>query len=233
LKDDWPVAPVSSQLINPTKHRQAIPARTIEKTCIDLLILGNYFVSPYHNRVVSSTNVATDKTKDVIMRLVAAIMTLLALAATGFAGQRLWAVTQNPPQIRQVVSMGANFSDDGNGASPIETTRIWPALFGELQPPKPPPQPEPPSPPAAAAEPKPPAPPIGSLGYRLKGVVRAGDAVWGLVSHPAGDQIVRVGRELAPGVTVQRIDEDGLWVDNGEEEPVLLGFDKPNGGQGG
>jgi hypothetical protein len=37
--------------------------------------------------------------------------------------------------------------------------------------------------------------------------------------------LIRVGEELAPDVFVERIDEDGLWVDNGSGEPILLGFD--------
>jgi hypothetical protein len=166
------------------------------------------------------------------MRLIAAIMTLLALAATAFAGQRLWDVTQTSPKIVQTVVSDAGLQESRQPPAALEPTRIWPALFGELEPPKPPAPPTPP-PPTPTAEPQPPAPPIESLGYRLKGVVRAGDAVWGLVSHPTGDQIVRVGRELAAGITVQRIDEDGLWVDNGGDEPVLLGFEKAGNGSGG
>ncbi|MFT5796434.1 MAG: hypothetical protein ACI84R_000480 [Candidatus Azotimanducaceae bacterium] len=158
------------------------------------------------------------------MRLIAAIMTLLALAATAFAGQRLWEVTQTSPKVVQAVVSDAGLQDGLQPPVVIEATRIWPALFGELEPPKPPAAPTPP-PPTPTTEPQPPAPPIESLGYRLEGVVRAGDAVWGLVSHPTGDQVVRVGHELADGITVQRIDEEGLWVDNGGDEAVLLGFD--------
>ncbi|MCJ7874783.1 hypothetical protein [Phaeobacter sp. J2-8] len=58
----------------------------------------------------------------------------------------------------------------------------------------------------------------------MKGVVRAGDAVWGLVSHPTGDQIMRVGDALTEGLVIVRIDEVGLWVDTGNDRPELLGF---------
>jgi len=103
---------------------------------------------------------------------------------------------------------------------------IWPALFGEPQPPKPPAPP--PTPVVVPQEepqpPAPPRPPLSSLGYSLKGTVRAGDAVWGLVSHPTGDQIMRVGDALADGMVIARIDATGIWVDTGGDDPELMGF---------
>lgn len=163
------------------------------------------------------------------MRLIAAVMTLLMMAAAGLASQKLWALSQEPLPQADRLAVKASAPGDGGTQADQMPPHQWAALFGELEPPAPPaPPPEPPEPPAPQAEPqppKPPAPPVSSLGYRLKGVVRAGDIVWGLVSHPTGDELVRVGRELAPGVVVERIDADGLWVDNGGDAPELLGFD--------
>ncbi|WP_189799582.1 hypothetical protein [Tateyamaria sp. syn59] len=101
----------------------------------------------------------------------------------------------------------------------------WPPLFGEPQPPAPPTPAQPVV--QTAVEPQPPAPPpvpLESMGYALTGVVRAGDAVWGMVSHPTGDQILRVGDQLNDKMAIARIDESGLWVDVGDEQTELLGF---------
>jgi len=62
------------------------------------------------------------------------------------------------------------------------------------------------------------------LGYALKGVVKAGDTVWGLVSHPTGERILRIGDPLDAGYVVKDIDAQGLWVSIGVDKPVLLGF---------
>lgn len=157
------------------------------------------------------------------MRLIAAFFTLLMLAATIVAGvelsEGLAAPTPHaaPTEVRVA-------SADANTAAPVTGRSVaWPALFGEPEPPKPP------APPvqAAVAEPQPPAPPkppLSSLGYQLKGVVRAGSSVWGLVSHPTGDQIMRVGDSLSDGMVIARIDEAGLWVDTGADEAELLGY---------
>ncbi|MEL7091485.1 MAG: hypothetical protein AAFN94_07100 [Pseudomonadota bacterium] len=155
------------------------------------------------------------------MRVIAFVLTLLALVGTGFAGEQALrvftddAVPVVPVKLDRVTATGAQTN------SAAQSTHRWPDLFGELQPPVPV---APPARESVAAEPKPPAPPIESLGYALKGVVRAGDAVWGLVSHPTGEQIVRVGDTLSDGYTVTRITEQGLWVDAGSDTPVLLGF---------
>ena len=92
-----------------------------------------------------------------------------------------------------------------------------PALFGTYRPP----EPQPPAP----VEAQPPTPPISSLGYSLRGVFASGDDSWAIVSHPTGEQILRVDDELTPGMVVARIDEAGLWVRtaNGDE---LMGFDQ-------
>lgn len=158
------------------------------------------------------------------MRWIATFFTLLALAATGLAANELHvALTKRTPHV------AAAFVDQGD-AAPIEvalntSARSWPTLFGEIQPPKviraEPPTPEP------VVDQQPPAPPrpsLASLGYELKGVVRAGDAVWGLVSHPTGQQILRQGDTLTQDITIARIDETGLWVHNGGDDPELLGF---------
>ena len=165
------------------------------------------------------------------MRAIAAIMTLLALGAAAVGGQRLREVMSAPD-----VAVGAPASAYAPAASdaapaPPAPTRQWPALFGELAPPAPPEPPQPPAPepepePQPPAPPKPPQPPVESLGYALKGVIRAGDSVWAMVSHPTGERIMRVGDELADGVTIIRIDEEGLWVDNGGDTLEMLQFPK-------
>lgn len=159
------------------------------------------------------------------MRLIAAIMTLIALAASGLAGQRLHETLTAP-----ATDSASNQIMRSEGAEPQPprqppSPRRWAAVFGELQPPTPPAAAPPaPTPPTPVAEPQPPRPPIESLGYALKGVVRVDATIWAMVSHPTGEQILRVGDDLTEGVEIQRIDEQGLWVDNGEEDLVLLGF---------
>lgn len=104
---------------------------------------------------------------------------------------------------------------------------IWPALFGEPQPPAPEPEPQPPAPepePEPPAPPAPPLPPLESLGYSLKGLVRANDVVWAMISHPTGDRVLRVGDTLQDDLIVTRIDETGIWVGNGQAEPQQLDF---------
>lgn len=155
------------------------------------------------------------------MRFLAYVALLISLAAAGWAGQALWQelqVSPDPVVLRQ------------DGLSPAEPQppaealppRQWPLLFGEKMPPLPPKEPE-----VAETEPEPPkpgAPPIDSLGYTLKGVVRADGAVWAMVSHPTGEQVLRVGDELGAGLIVARIDEQGLWAGPDGGEPELLGF---------
>lgn len=160
------------------------------------------------------------------MRLVAAIMTLVTLAASGLAGQRLHE-TLNTPLPDQAARIAARVeTEDATPPAPPARVRQWPAIFGEPQPPappSPPPQAEP-QPPALQAEPQPPRPPIESLGYALKGVVRVDQKIWAMVSHPTGQSLMRVGDELVEGAEITRIDEQGLWVDYGADTPVLLGF---------
>lgn len=160
------------------------------------------------------------------MRWIAAFFTLVMLAAVGLAGAELRAALSEPtPQATpaQIASAVVKVSPD---TTEQNKAIQWPALFGEPQPPKPP-APPPPQPVVIAEEPQPPMPPkppLSSLGYQLKGIVRAGDVVWGMVSHPAGDKILRVGSVLSDDMTVARIDEEGLWVETGRDEPELLGF---------
>jgi hypothetical protein len=61
-------------------------------------------------------------------------------------------------------------------------------------------------------------------GYELKGVMRTGDAIWGPVSHLTGQQILRAGDTLTEDLTIARIDDEGLWVDMGDDDLELLGF---------
>lgn len=158
------------------------------------------------------------------MNWIATFFTLLALAATGLAGKELHGALSEPTPQAPPAQVARAVADVVEVAS-VATTPRWPALFGEPLPPKPP-EPEPPTPVAQEEPqpPEPPRPPVSSLGYELKGIVRAGDAVWGLVSHPTGEQIMRAGDMLADDLPIARIDETGLWVDNGGEEPELLGY---------
>ncbi|MEP3056366.1 hypothetical protein [Ascidiaceihabitans sp.] len=161
---------------------------------------------------------------DSIMRLIAAIMTLVALAAAAVAGQKLHlALTTSPAQSKGVTAANAALAEPTT-ATRQDLSFRWAAVFGELQAPTLYQEPQPTEIIDEQAAPAPTGPPIEALGYALKGVVRAGRSVWGMVSHPTGDQVVRVGDDLAQGVTVRKIDEAGLWIDNGGEELILLGF---------
>lgn len=157
------------------------------------------------------------------MRLIAAIMTLIALAASGLAGQRLHETLNTPADEVSGARIARDEAAEPQPPAPTPGPRRWPAVFGELQPPAPPPAAEP-QPPAPVPEPQPPRPPLDSLGYALKGVVRVDQKIWAMVSHPTGDQLMRVGDDLSNGATIERIDEQGIWVNNGGENLVLLGF---------
>lgn len=155
------------------------------------------------------------------MRLIATLLTLAALALAAQAGHALWqewTYTAPAPQL--------TVATDGQAApaqGPARTqARRWPALFGEKQPPRPPapakqtqaePQP-----------PRPPKPPLDSLGYHLKGVVQIGTDTWAMVAHPSGEQLLRAGDALRDGITVARIDREGLWVSREGDAPELLAF---------
>lgn len=157
------------------------------------------------------------------MRFVAALLTLVALTAAALAGQGLWQEVKDPP----AVAVPSAVIPEGEAQPPSSSLppRVWPALFGEPQPPMPPqPAPEPPTPVAAPQPPKPPMPPLESLGYELKGLVRAEGAIWAMISHPTGQRVLRPGDALEEGYTVARIDSAGVWVTDGDAEPALLGF---------
>lgn len=155
------------------------------------------------------------------MRLIAALLTLVALALAALAGHGLWQELTRPP----AAPMQSAASGTGGGeapSAPQKQARRWPALFGEKQPPRPPAPPKQSQ--AEPQPPRPPKPPIDSLGYHLKGVVQAGNATWAMVSHPSGEQLVRAGDTLREGVTVARIDRDGIWVSRDGDAPELLAF---------
>lgn len=162
-----------------------------------------------------------------MIRLLAILATLAALAAVAWAGQGLRIALETPlpaPASAQAPLTGA--APDLVRAAP-QPPRDWPALFGEVvipepQPPAPPPprpEPQPPAPPA------PPAPPIESLGYTLRGVVSDGENRWAMVSHPTGEQLLRVGDMLGETYEIVAIDTAGLWGRSSPgAEAVLLGF---------
>ncbi len=156
------------------------------------------------------------------MRLLAYLTLLILLAAAGRAGQILWQEWQVPPVAGLPEGPVAEPVDEPEPQPPAPPHR-WPALFGETQPPAPPePEPQPPEP-----EPQPPAPsapPLSSLGYELKGLVRAEGTVWAIVSHPTGERILRVGNELEHGLIVREITEEGVRIGPEGGEADLLAF---------
>ena len=160
------------------------------------------------------------------MRLIAAFFTLITFAATVLAGIEFSTGLAAPTPLSAPVLVERDSGRSGDQADGFGDQMAWPALFGMPEPPKPPEPVVELQPPAPPTPPKPPKPPLASLGYQLKGVVRAGDAVWGLVSHPTGDQIMRVGDALTDGVMIAQIDEKGLWVSRDDDAPELLGFEE-------
>lgn len=154
------------------------------------------------------------------MRFLAFFALLVSLAAAGWAGQALWRemqVSYAPAPVRE----GGVAQTEPQPPAEALPPRVWPLLFGEKMPPLPPKQEE------AKKEPEPPkptAPPIDALGYTLKGVVRSEGQVWAMVSHPNGEQVLRVGDALDAGLIVAKIDEQGLWAGAEGEDPGLLGF---------
>lgn len=158
------------------------------------------------------------------MRLIAAFFTLLMLAATVLAGLELSAALAAPTPRAAPAIVARAVAEIEAGANENDAALVWPALFGSPEPPAPPPAPLAPVVVEETQPPAPPKPPLRSLGYELKGVIQAGNAVWGLVSHPTGDQIMRVGDTLSDDMVIARIDEMGLWVDVGADQPELLGF---------
>ena len=155
------------------------------------------------------------------MRFAAYFALLISLAVAGWAGQALWQELQVDPVSVTARAEGATQTEPQPPAEAMPP-RQWALLFGEKMPPLPPKEPEPP-----AKEPEPPAakaPPIDALGYTLKGVVRADGTVWAMVSHPTGEQVLRVGDTLEAGLVVAKIDEQGLWAGADGDEPALLGF---------
>lgn len=152
------------------------------------------------------------------MRLPAFLLLLPALAAAGVAAHELYAVVRQPlpAPVEQVAVASAPSTPQPDSAQP---PMRWPALFGEVQPPRvdppQPPAPDPePQPPTPAVEPQPPAPPLDSLGYSLRGLVSIGTTRWAVVAHPTGERLLREGDQLAEGITVVAIEPQGLRLDN-------------------
>ncbi len=160
------------------------------------------------------------------MRLIAAIMTLVTLAASGLAGQKLYETVNAPVAQVDVAALANVPNTEPQLTTQVAPSRRWPALFGEVQPPLPKAPVVLPQPPTSVQEPQPPKPPVSSLGYSITGLVDLGDIVMAMVSHPTGNTLIRVGDTLATGVIVKRIDEAGLWVDNGADELELLAYIK-------
>lgn len=162
-----------------------------------------------------------------MIRLVAFFATLAMLALAALGGQALHGVLTDPPAPPAPVTVVAGGGESASPAPPPGPPRRWPALFGELEPPAPPAPPTPPAQeePQPPTPPQPPVPPLDSLGYQLKGLVRAGTTVWAMVSHPTGELLLRAGDSFDQGLVVARITDEGVWVvrETGGEQ-VLLGF---------
>lgn len=160
------------------------------------------------------------------MRFLAYLATLAALGAVVLAGQVFWQTWQAPVPERAVQMAAVAAPVPGPGTQAAAPLRDWPALFGtrviaEPQPPRPP------EPVAEPQPPAPPAPPIESLGYALKGVVSDGENRWAIVSHPTGEQLLKVGDMLGETYTITAIDVSGLWgQSDARAAPQLLGFAK-------
>lgn len=160
------------------------------------------------------------------MRLIAGIWTIVALAGAGLAGLALWEQITAPPDANIVPPVPAAPQPQLAEPQPPQPPHRWAAVFGarvipEPQPPKPP-EPQPPAP--EPQPPAPPLPPIDSLGFELRGVVRAGNLIWAVVGHPTGEQVLSVGDSLGQGMVITRITEEGIWVDRGGDTSELLRF---------
>ena len=157
------------------------------------------------------------------MRWIATFFTLIACAATGLAAKELHAALSQPMQKSEPGNVSRSSIEARDVV--IETPVIWPALFGE-------PvvqqaifhEPQVVETDVQTALPTPPKPSLSSLGYELKGLIQTGDEVWGLVSFPGGDQILKEGDRLGADMTVEGIDDTGLWIDTGADTPELLAF---------
>lgn len=159
------------------------------------------------------------------MRWIAAFCTLIMLAAVGLAGVELRAALSDPTPQAAPAQIARAVVEVARDVPTQDADVPWPMLFGEPMPPQPPKQlPQPSAVEQQPQPPAPPSPPLSSLGYALKGIVRSGDVIWGMVSHPSGDTILRAGSVLDNGMSVTRIDDAGLWVDTGRDAPELLGF---------
>lgn len=154
-----------------------------------------------------------------IVRLIVLIVSLALLGAAALAGQSLWHTLTATPGARDAIAVSSD-EQAAEYQTSTRSTRIWPAVFGDVvrEEPQPPAPPQPPTPPTTAA---PPTPPIGSLGYVLQGVVRAGDSEWAIVSHPTGQRILRVGDLLQDGISIVSMDETGLTVTQNGQEAIL------------
>lgn len=158
------------------------------------------------------------------MRLIAFLLTPVALLAAVLAGAQLFqSVTGSSQAAALSVETNANPAPPPAVATP---RRTWPALFGELQPPTPQP-PQPPVQEEATSEPLPPRPPVNLTSYQLKGVVRVGDAIWAMVSHPTGERLLRSGDVLHGALMVGEIDEDGVWLTEDGKVAAVLSFPDP------
>lgn len=148
------------------------------------------------------------------VRLLALVLTLVALVAIALAGNQLRRVVATAGPGGDEAAPAARRDDPQPPAPAAGPAGRWPALFGDLRVAEP-------QPPAPAVPPAPPMPPVASLGYALRGTVTLGGKTWAILSHPTGERILSVGDDLVAGMTVVAIDATGLWVDTGRGRDVL------------
>lgn len=153
------------------------------------------------------------------MRLMVVIASVALVATAARTGQQLWQQWQLPvtPAVLTIPQAAPGALDHAGQRK----ARNWPALFG--------PEDDPPSmapEPVFSDPPKPPPPDLASLGYRLKGLVRADNAEWALISHPDGDRVLRLGDTLEAGLIVQEISAAGVRIGPSGELGEMLAFPK-------
>lgn len=153
------------------------------------------------------------------MRYFAFLASLLALGGIALAGLEVKRVVQSEP-LATVVNPNGVVQNVAEPQPPQSlSAQRWPAAFGDIVVAEP--QPPAPVEAPAPAPPTPQSPPIDALGYVLSGTVELNGSVWAIVSHATGQSVLKVGDQLSEGLTVVKIDAEGLWVDSTRGRELL------------
>lgn len=150
------------------------------------------------------------------MRLVSALLAVVAVASFGFAVGALGLAYVAPaPQPYQPPERATSVR-----ALPNDTRVLpdaWPAVFGVTPPPPPAPAPDP-APEPEAVE----LPPEENTTYYLTGLVAGrGSDSWAMISENDRGLVVRIGDVLIGGETVTAIDAAGVWIDDRGERQLI------------